>query len=468
MAQLQFRNIADDYYKGQLQGTQLRQEREKESKLRMLQGLGSSIISGNPDSIATGLSIDPRQTQAFQQEGDRQRQQLLGLAKSLKGAQANPQLQQSIYQQAIPFLRAQFGDQTPPQWEPVEGMQVVDQILATVQPAPGNSELAPRVVGNALVDSTGKVLYQAQPEQEYAWSDRAAAWIPKPMNGGQQLVPQGLVRGTGPDGMPYNIDPSMSPADREAAMADIAANGAGNNYQLPPRSQSAGLQAIPVAGISPRAADDAPSGYRYNASGTLEPIPGGPADKQNNPVAADLAKGEMGLRKELQDRVKQDRSVLSMFTNVQNASQNPSAAGDLSLIFAYMKMLDPGSVVREQEFANAQNAAGVPDQIRNAYNRAISGERLNPQQRADFVNQARQLAGAAQDRITAVTREYQGIADQYGWDPTRATGMADFRDVNQGTQQSQYQVGQVIEANGKRYRVTDVSDPNDPDVEEIR
>jgi hypothetical protein len=31
-----------------------------------------------------------------------------------------------------------------------------------------------------------------------------------------------------------------------------------------------------------------------------------------------------------------------------------------------------------------------------------------------------------------------------------------------------YRVGQIIQQGGKRYRVTDVSDPNDPDVEEVR
>jgi hypothetical protein len=224
------------------------------------------------------------------------------------------------------------------------------------------------------------------------------------------------------------------------------------------------LAAIPVAGIGPRQDDDAPSGYRWNA-GRLEPIPGGPADKQNNPVAADLAKGEMGMRKELQDRVEKDRSILNMYQNVQNAANSPSAAGDLSLIFAFMKMLDPGSVVREQEFANAQNAAGVPDQIRNAYNKALNGQRLNPQQRADFVSQAQGLASAAQQRITGVTREYQGIADQYGWDPVRATGMADFRGVQatsgsgpSAPAQSGPQPGTIED--GYRFRGGDPSDPN--------
>ena len=44
--------------------------------------------------------------------------------------------------------------------------------------------------------------------------------------------------------------------------------------------------------------------------------------------------------------------------NVLNASAN--AAGDMALIFSYMKMLDPNSTVREGEYATAEAAAGVP------------------------------------------------------------------------------------------------------------
>ncbi len=176
-----------------------------------------------------------------------------------------------------------------------------------------------------------------------------------------------------------------------------------------------------------------PSGYRLALDGkSLEPIPGGPADRRNNPTPSDLSKAEMAMRKEVTDRVKDQRDVLTMYQKVQGAAQQPSAANDLAMIFAYMKMLDPGSVVREQEFANAQNAAGVPDQVRNAYNKALRGERLNPEQRNQFLSSAHQIADIAGKQITDVAREYQTSADEYGYDARRATGFADFRGV-QGT-----------------------------------
>lgn len=130
---------------------------------------------------------------------------------------------------------------------------------------------------------------------------------------------------------------------------------------------------------------------------------------------------EVNLRREFNNRqeVKDFRTVQSAYNSVQAAARNPSAAGDLSLIFAYMKILDPGSVVREQEFANAQNAAGVPDRIRNTYNRVLNGQRLNPNQRNDFLGQANNLFQTRLQTYRGIENEYRGYAESYGVSPDR-------------------------------------------------
>jgi hypothetical protein len=95
------------------------------------------------------------------------------------------------------------------------------------------------------------------------------------------------------------------------------------------------------------------------------------------------------------------------------SSQN-TAVGDISLIFGYMKMLDPGSVVREGEFATAQNAAGVPDRITNLYNKVISGQRLNPSQRDSFKGQAKGLYDSALEGEKTVRTGLERISKDYG------------------------------------------------------
>ena len=104
-------------------------------------------------------------------------------------------------------------------------------------------------------------------------------------------------------------------------------------------------------------------------------------------------------------QVQDYKNVVISYNTISSAAQNPSAAGDLSLIFQYMKVLDPGSTVREGEFANAQNAAGVPDRIRNLFNNWSKGQRLDEKQRQDFITQAKKIVDARRKSIDPLIRQ---------------------------------------------------------------
>jgi len=84
-------------------------------------------------------------------------------------------------------------------------------------------------------------------------------------------------------------------------------------------------------------------------------------------------------------------SIGQAYKKIETAAQNPSAAGDISLLYGYMRILDPASTVREGEFATAQNAGSIPEAIRARYNKAVNGEMLTTVIRNDFVNQAKNL-----------------------------------------------------------------------------
>lgn len=105
------------------------------------------------------------------------------------------------------------------------------------------------------------------------------------------------------------------------------------------------------------------------------------------------------------------------FGRVQAAAEDPSAAGDLALIFNFMKVQDPGSVVRESEFATAQNAAGVPDRIRAQYNKVLSGERLTPEQRNDFVGRTEKIFNSSQKQHNKRIGVYTNLSQKLGVDP---------------------------------------------------
>lgn len=131
-------------------------------------------------------------------------------------------------------------------------------------------------------------------------------------------------------------------------------------------------------------------------------------------------KGESTLRKEYDGESDKFVTAKLGFEKLQESSLGePSAAKDLALIFGYMKVLDPTSVVRESEQASASNAAGVPERIRNTWNRILTGERLTPAQRLDFISSGRKLflpALAAQEE-----REnfYRGLSEAYEFDADR-------------------------------------------------
>ncbi|MBA0101247.1 transglycosylase SLT domain-containing protein [Stenotrophomonas indicatrix] len=228
---------------------------------------------------------------------------------------------------------------------------------------------------------------------------------------------------------PGNVDRAMQThgGNVDAVLASAPAE---TRAYVPKVLQRSGTQtaAAPQIGFRPtkepnQTERQAPSGYRYTADGgSLAPIPGGPADRKNNPAPGDLAQAEQALRKEYSSQIKTPQTVVNSYRQIEQAATNPSAQNDLALIFSYMRMLDPASVVREGEFATAQNAAGVPDQIRNSYNKAINGERLNPEQRTGFVSSARGLRDQAQQQIDAYREQYSGLAKEYNYSPERIVG----------------------------------------------
>lgn len=113
--------------------------------------------------------------------------------------------------------------------------------------------------------------------------------------------------------------------------------------------------------------------------------------------------------------------VRDAYGRIVASAQNPSAAGDLALIFNYMKVLDPGSTIREGEFATAQNSAGVPAQVRNLFNQVMTGERLAPEQRDDFVNRAGKLYESQEKGLSKLEGIYTRLAESFNLNPQQIT-----------------------------------------------
>lgn len=137
-----------------------------------------------------------------------------------------------------------------------------------------------------------------------------------------------------------------------------------------------------------------------------------------------------GLRKEYSGLSKDYRDVRDAYRRVEVSAEDPSAAGDVAMIFNYMKMLDPGSVVREGEFATAQNSGGVPDKIRATYNQVLEGTRLTPQIRADFLDRAGRLFTTQDAQHSKLVDEFTGISERLNLDPRNV--VVDFTSASGG------------------------------------
>jgi hypothetical protein len=165
-----------------------------------------------------------------------------------------------------------------------------------------------------------------------------------------------------------------------------------------------------------------------------------PADKR--------PEAETKFRTEYNNQTKPYQEVKASYGRILSAED--SAVGDLALVYGYMKMLDPGSVVREGEFATAENSGGIPEKLRNIYNKALNGERLQQSQRSAFKGQAQQLYKSAQQQEQQVRDGIGRIAKGYGLNTDNifysATDIAPM-----APQQPQGQGVSVTTPDGKRF-----------------
>jgi len=143
------------------------------------------------------------------------------------------------------------------------------------------------------------------------------------------------------------------------------------------------------------------------------------------------------LRKEFAAETKPFLDVNDAYGRIKASASDPSPAGDLALIFNYMKVLDPGSTVREGEFANAQNSGSVGTRIMATYNNVVNGERLTDEQRQDFVSRADKLYGQAVKTHKKREEQYIKLAKTNGFDPEQVVlDRIIFSDTPQNTSQA--------------------------------
>jgi len=134
----------------------------------------------------------------------------------------------------------------------------------------------------------------------------------------------------------------------------------------------------------------------------------------NSGLTRDQVSAAAGLRDDFRTESKDFSAARDGYERMLAAGTDPSPAGDVALLYGFMKLLDPNSVVRETEFATAARTGSLPQQIQAAAERVVNGQRLTKEQRADFMNRARGLFSKAQNRQNARKANYQRLAERSG------------------------------------------------------
>lgn len=184
-------------------------------------------------------------------------------------------------------------------------------------------------------------------------------------------------------------------------------DASGRPREVPLRWDAAQGRAVPVEGV--------------------QPITKGPLATASASVSTkDAFKNERDLRNDLKSEpiYKAHQEVRSAYEQIRGALGQNTPISDVAAATKIMKLLDPGSVVRESELGIAMASSGLMDRVTNYANMVISGQRLTPQQRKDFQKLADEFYRASEEQFNVKAAEYSGIAKDYGLNETRVSGRA--------------------------------------------
>ena len=224
---------------------------------------------------------------------------------------------------------------------------------------------------------------------------------------------------------------------------------------FPAITQTAALQQYMTPKKKERKIVKGADGFNYFADTGERVLPGVQAKP---PTPEDPNKFKRGQTENLQKLftnnaiVKDFNTATTQYNKLLSSAKQKSAAGDMSMIFTYMKILDPTSVVREGEQATAKEAGAVPDKVLNFYNKAVTGQKLTATQRADFVSTGTKLYDVNLKQFDAFKGSFEPSLQEYNIDADKVFLSSDLRPKQVKTED-----GQIIDSSKARIFDYDLS-----------
>ena len=185
-----------------------------------------------------------------------------------------------------------------------------------------------------------------------------------------------------------------------------------------------------VTGISPKA-EASPTEVRLlqaaNMPVTMENIM---AIRRSAASNVNLDLGQKGFENKMSAKktfmsepiYKDFNDMKSAYGQVLTSLDQGTPIGDVAGATKVMKLLDPGSVVRESELGIAMAASGRMDRLQNYFTLWASGNKLTPTQRADFRQLSNELYAAAGQAYNQKRGEYIDFGESTGVTLDKALG----------------------------------------------
>jgi hypothetical protein len=152
--------------------------------------------------------------------------------------------------------------------------------------------------------------------------------------------------------------------------------------------------------------------------------------KKSGAVSVSLSTGKEGFKNEFdlskefknEPVYKDFQGMKGALSAVQASLKKENPIGDVAAATKIMKLLDPGSVVRESELGIAMAASGKLDRISNYVDMWKNGTLLTPTQRAEFGALANELYNASARAYNDKRGEYAAFGAKYQIDANTALG----------------------------------------------
>lgn len=255
---------------------------------------------------------------------------------------------------------------------------------------------------SALVDSIRKQQAQNQTQKLMAWA----------MGGGEMGVPtvpgvpgqpdQGSIDATVGVGGGGSILPQAQPGQSISEAAAAGAPSQGGSGLDPNRLRMVGLLTGSPEFVS--------AGNFLQGQGNKDrDYRSGRGDEKFDRTRT--------LSKDFVTESKTYNDTVQSFQNVLDGASQTNGVGDMTLLYGYMKMIDPGAAIQEGDRANAQNAGGVSSSVRNAYNKLLDGDSFSPETRQKYIVQASKIYNSRANEQKKRVDKYRKFASDFNVNP---------------------------------------------------